>query len=472
MTVLHWFRNDLRIIDNQALIQAMQDADEVIALYIITPQTWRTHHAAAVKIAFIVENLHSLSMSLQQFGIPLLIKQTGNFAGCARLINQLCDEHHIKHVYFNEQVELDEKRRDEQVLRVCHKQQIHCHIFPDQLILPPGTVLTQQQRPYQVFTPFKKAWLAIADQQHIWQTLAPPHKKFKSHIKADPIPEKIRGFSNKISLNDWPAGENNAQQRLKIFCKTHLANYAKLRDVPSEQATSRLSPYLAQGVLSPRYCMQLALKYSQCNTLSKLASHTGTATWINELIWRDFYKHISYFFPRVCMNLPFKLNMQNIPWENNHKFYEAWCIGQTGFPIVDAAMRQLNQTGWMHNRLRMLCANFLSKILLIDWRWGERYFMEHLIDGDFSANNGGWQWSASTGTDAAPYFRIFNPWTQSQRFDPDATFMRCFCPELKRPTSKQINQLQQANSSFPIAYPTPIVDYKKRRLRYLALFKK
>jgi deoxyribodipyrimidine photo-lyase len=204
-----------------------------------------------------------------------------------------------------------------------------------------------------------------------------------------------------------------------------------------------------------------------------IQQETGPATWLSELIWREFYKHIVFFHPEVCRYKPYKANTDKIPWRYDEGDYQKWCEGNTGFPLVDAAMRQLNQTGWMHNRLRMVVAMFLSKTLFLDWRWGERYFMQHLIDGDLAANNGGWQWSASTGTDAVPYFRIFNPITQSERFDPEGRFIRQYCPELARLDNKAIhNPYARGVPPRSLDYPEPIVDYQAMRLKVIAEFKK
>ncbi|MEX2367033.1 MAG: deoxyribodipyrimidine photo-lyase, partial [Pseudohongiellaceae bacterium] len=247
--------------------------------------------------------------------------------------------------------------------------------------------------------------------------------------------------------------------RLDRFCLQGLDAYHKLRDQPALDATSRLSPYLAAGVLGIRECWR---KSAACQ------DGEGLFTWQNELLWRDFYRHIMFHFPRVCQHQPWKQDTVRIPWRHDPKEFHRWCHGQTGFPIIDAAMRQLLELGWMHNRLRMIVAMFLSKHLLIDWRLGEKWFMQHLVDGDFAANNGGWQWSASTGTDAVPYFRIFNPVTQSQRFDPHGDFIRAFVPELATLDRRAIHQPGKLR---PAAYPEPMIDLGFGRQRALSAFK-
>jgi len=260
----------------------------------------------------------------------------------------------------------------------------------------------------------------------------------------------------------WPAGEIEALRRLESFCDSALENYQKQRDLPSVAGTSSLSPYLAVGAISPQQCLVQALM---------TAPGEGVDTWISELIWRDFYQHIVWHFPSVCRHKPFKTGTDAIPWRRDEKDFLAWCQGKTGVPLVDAGMRQLQQLGWMHNRVRMVVAMFLSKNLLIDWRWGERFFMEHLIDGDFPANNGGWQWSASTGTDAVPYFRIFNPFSQGQRFDPEGHYIKHYIPELSALRGKDIHEPKLLKKCKPEAYPDVMLNLNDSRERALAAFK-
>jgi len=265
----------------------------------------------------------------------------------------------------------------------------------------------------------------------------------------------------------WPAGEAAALKRLEAFCAKGLMDYKARRDLPAVSGTSALSPYLTVGSLSPRTAMAMA---QHANGGSADGGQQGAATWMSELIWREFYKHVLAHFPRVCMHRPFKPETARLKWEDNPAHLKAWQEGRTGFPIVDAAQRQLLATGWMHNRLRMITAMFFTKDLLLDWRLGERHFMRCLIDGDLSANNGGWQWSAGTGTDAAPYFRIFNPTTQSEKFDPDGEFIRTWVPELAKVSSKDIHDpppLLRAR----LGYPPPIVDHARARDRTLKAWK-
>ena len=265
----------------------------------------------------------------------------------------------------------------------------------------------------------------------------------------------------------WPIGESAAHKRLEQFCENKLSDYKKKRDFPALASTSQISAYLAQGILSSNQCLHLMFDALQVDTISQLCSHAGAACWLSELVWREFYQYIAYHFPRVCQHQPFKSVTKKIIWTQNAEHLKAWQSGKTGIPIIDAAMRQLNQTGWMHNRLRMLVAMFFSKNLFLDWRLGEHYFMQQLIDGDFASNNGGWQWSASTGTDAAPYFRVFNPIAQSKKFDPHGEFIKRYCPELAMLHAKQIHQ----PNTQDLDYPPPIVDLNATRADAIAAFK-
>lgn len=471
MRGLHWFRADLRVDDNTALDAAFRVCDSLVAIYILTPKTWQQHDTAACKIQFILNNVASLSKRLATFGIPLLIRHCDHFVDVPKVLLTVCDELKLNTLFYNKQYEWDECRRDQLVEKEL-AQRVKIHDFDDQLIMPPGTVLSQQEKPLQIFTPFKKTWLKLAAEHSAWQPLASAQRRFKISTVADPVPTTLPGFSNTIDLKNWPAGEKAAQSRLARFCIEHMENYQLQRDFPALSGTSQLSPYLAQGVLSPSQCIQAILDSLSLNDFNAIQQHAGAATWLSELIWREFYRHIMFFHPDVCRYKPFKPSADKIPWRYDEKDFQHWCEGKTGFPLVDAAMRQLNQTGWMHNRLRMVVAMFFSKTLFLDWRLGEKYFMQHLIDGDLASNNGGWQWSASTGTDSVPYFRIFNPTTQSERFDPEGVFIRRFCPELAHLDNKKIHNPKACGVlSTSINYPEPIVNYEVMRKKVIDAFK-
>lgn len=467
MRCLVWFReHDLRCADNHALYHASKMATKgVIGVFIISPDEWQSHDIASCRVDFILRNLKCLSEELARLNIPLLIIHAASAIEIPQLLFKLVQQHQIDGFFLNEQYELDELRRDQKVLLLFKKHNITIATYTDQVILKPGEVRTNSNSFYTIFTPFKKAWLNRLQELGGISVLPQPKKQIALAIKSDAVPNNIVGFISKIDNNLWPAGEEHAQQRLKTFISNRLCHYQRDRDYPAINGTSTLSPYLTSGIISPRQCLQAVLEINK-GQLDK--GNMGALTWVSELIWREFYKHILIGFPRVCMHRAFKLATEKLPWQYDKDLFSKWQTGQTGFPIIDAAMRQLNNIGWMHNRLRMLVAMFLSKNLFIDWRRGEQYFMQNLIDGDLAANNGGWQWAASTGTDAVPYFRIFNPVTQSIRFDTQGDFIKKYCPELAHLDAKYIHQPWLINS---LDYPKPIIDLDSSRLRALAAFK-
>ncbi len=478
MTSLVWFRSDLRTHDNTALRRACAAAADaankrVIGLFVICPKQWAAHDWADIRVSFILRNLRELSADLARLKIPLLIRDCADFSGVPALLSALLREHRCDALYFNAEYEVNEAARDEAVSVACREIGVRVHPCDDQCILPPGSVRTGDDGWYTVFTPFKKRWLEVYARDGV-KAEPSPKRRSETDVLPDPIPERVEGFDPAMDRADlWPAGEAAALQRLDSFITDRIDRYNELRDRPDLNGTSTLSPYLTSGVISPRRCFDAAVAANGGRTPDpKPAIASGPAVWISELIWREFYRHLLVGFPRLCRHQPFRLETRRIRWRESESDFDAWRQGRTGFPIVDAAMRQLLRTGWMHNRLRMITAMFLTKDLLIDWRLGERHFMRHLIDGDLASNNGGWQWSASTGTDAAPYFRIFNPVTQGKRFDPDASFIRALIPELSDLDPKDAHEpwtlppLKRA----AVNYPRQICDHSEARGRAIAAF--
>lgn len=465
-----WFREDLRIHDNTALYHAANHSSSLIALYVIDTEAWNKHDMAACRIEFILRGLTCLSEQLRELNIPLIIQQTKESSQVANNILHVMQTHQARTLYFNRQYEINELRRDKDVETLLASHQLDCNTYDDQLILPPNKVLTQQGHYYRVFTPYKRAWQQYYLRHGATSLLKKPAPMKPCHINPSAVPDALPGIASDIDSSLWPAGEKEALKRLLEFIRSHLPDYAQHRDFPAKEGTSKLSPYLSTGMISPRQCFLAALK---ANEMEIDTGKQGALTWMNELIWRDFYKQILISVPRISMNKAFQINTDKIIWKTNADHLKAWQTGQTGIPIIDAAMRQLNQTGWMHNRLRMVTAMFLAKNLFLNWRLGEKYFMQHLIDGDLAANNGGWQWSASTGTDAAPYFRIFNPIRQSERFDPDGTFIRRYCPELKELSNRAIHDPHTRTSELAKKnhYPKPIVNLEQTRQYAIQAFK-
>lgn len=467
-TQLYWLRNDLRVHDNHALWHA-RDKGEVIAVCLLTPQTWQEHDDAAVKIDFWLRNLKALQCNLEDLGIPLRILKHKRFTDAPQALLSVAKETGAAGIFFNDEYGIHEQDRDNAVAEAFVAASLSCQRYTDQILFQPGSLRTQEGTMYKVYSQFrKKACQRLHDQ--LPERVPMPRKQSLAGVSSDPVPDCIAGFEQASSeqQNLWLAGEEAAMQRLEAFTDEVLFDYQDLRDQPAANGTSRLSAYLTSGVLSPRQCLHAAIAANQGEFDS---GNRGAVTWVNEVLWREFYKHILVCYPRVSRSRAFRPETENVPWRDDPDALAAWQQGRTGIPIVDAAMRQLLATGWMHNRLRMISAMFLTKNLLIDWREGERWFMQHLVDGDLASNNGGWQWSASTGTDSAPYFRVFNPVTQSQRFDPDGEFIRTWIPELRNLDAKQIHQPPAGDLLGTTDYPRPIVDLKDSRKRAIETFK-
>ena len=463
---LVWFRTDLRLDDNPALISAMQSCDEVIAIYIFSDLQWRLHNESNIKQEFLFNNLISLDKALFQLNIPLIAINTESFKTVSKDLCSFSVEHKINRVFWNNEFGVNENERDLLCEKALETINIPISRFNDQVIYEPGFLKTAQDKPFSVFTPFKRRWIENFDINFL-DIEEPKIVKNIISIKSDLSKIKFsRTHSANIDL--WPAGEAAAHNKLSSFLKSKANEYSNSRNSPILDGTSRISPYLTLGILSPKRCILEGLKI---NNFEFTSGNKGICKWIDEIVWREFYRNIMHSFPRVSKNSGFQIHTNKIKWRYCDSELEAFYNGKTGFPIVDAGIRQMLSEGWMHNRLRMVVAMFFTKNMLHDWRLGEKFFMENLIDGDFSSNNGGWQWSASTGTDAAPYFRIFNPITQSQNFDPDGEFIKQHIPELKNVASKEIH-LPKSDLFSEIDYPSPIIDLKSSRLRAIEVFKK
>lgn len=465
---LHWLRTDLRLTDNTALSLAAQAQQGVIAVYIVSVAQWQQHDDAPCKIDFWFRQLRILSAQLAELNIPLKILHVPLWQDVPVQLLAFCQQYQVDHVFANQEYGVNEQYRDQAVKHILNTQNIDVTLCADQLLFPIGSIKNQSGQPFKVFSQFKKqAYSRLFDRLPALQDY--PLAQPVTEIVADPPPESLDAVSEQIQQL-WPAGEQLALQRLDAFVDEKINQYDQQRDFPALDGTSQLSAYLAAGVLSVRQCVHTALINSGGELLG---GNTGLNVWLDELLWREFYKHLLAVFPRLSHYRAFKPETEQVPWRKAPDELVAWQQGKTGFPLIDAAMRQLLATGWMHNRLRMVVAMFLTKNLLIDWRQGERWFMQHLMDGDLAANNGGWQWSASTGTDSVPYFRIFNPVTQSQRFDSQGDFIRQWVPELAHLDSKNIHApyLMKDTQVLPEVYRQPMVDLAASRQRALAAFK-
>ncbi len=470
-SVLVWFRRDLRDTDNTALAEALRRGQRVFCVFVFDCEILAALPIQADRrVEFIRESLLELDTALRQRGGGLIIRHA-----CATdEIPRLAFELGVSAVFANRDYEPQAKTRDAKVEAALGAFGIGFESFKDQVVFDGPEVLTQSGRPYSVFTPYKNAWLKrLSDDD-----LTPHHGasgKLAASKLANGVPSlKTIGFkTTNLSELGVPTGMSGARQLADAF-KSRIAHYKARRDYPAEGGTSGLSVHLRFGTISIRELVSVALA-NGAQTHSE-----GAATWLSELIWREFYFMILDLFPHVALR-SFKPEYDALDWENGKQadaLFAAWCDARTGYPLVDAAMRQLNTTGYMHNRLRMVVASFLTKDLGIDWRRGEAYFARQLIDFDLSANNGGWQWAASSGCDAQPYFRIFNPLTQSERFDPNGRFIRRYLPELSAVPVKYIHapwrmsEAEQAACGVIIGRdtPKPLVDHDTARRQTLARY--
>ncbi|UYO75869.1 deoxyribodipyrimidine photo-lyase [Halomonas qinghailakensis] len=462
---LVWLRSDLRIHDNSALAAAAAKGP-VVAVFLRSVAQWQEHGHGANKLDFWSRGVAAVKASLNGLNIPLLHRDIDHYDEAASTLVDIARTYQITQLHFNYEYALNEQRRDHAVLEAFEKEGITAQGHHDAVAFAPGSLLTGKGDYYGVFTPFSKAWhkQVTAEQLALRDT---PKVQSPLEIDSDSLPALPNLDDTAVDGRLWPAGENAASDNLERFLRFRGRHYQQQRDFPKVRGTSELSPYLALGMISHRQCLQAVMSENGGHLAD---GDAGLTTWVNELIWREFYQHVAVGFPQVCRYQPFQEHTKQLRWRDDNKGFNAWCEGRTGYPIVDAAMRQLVTTGWMHNRLRMITAMFLSKHLLIDWRRGEAFFMRHLVDGEFCANNGGWQWAASTGTDAAPYFRIFNPTTQSTRFDPDGEFIAHWLPTLSALPAKARHAPPQ-DMLNPTDYPPPIVDHKAARQRALDAFK-
>jgi deoxyribodipyrimidine photo-lyase len=465
-TAIWWIRRDLRLMDNQALAAALSAADSVVPLFVADPQLLGSATASAARIGFMSDALRSLDSALRNRGSKLVVRS----GDPTRIVPEVAREANADVVFAEADHTPFARQRDHRVA-----QRVQLQLTDGVAIRKVGSVLKQDGRPYTVFTPFSRKW------KEGW---FPPSGVVVSE-RPSTIPMHIDLPSDHGLLPSrlaqsvpFPPSEEEAFSRLAMFVRGYNApiyDYANQRDRPDLDATSQLSPYLRFGLLSPRL---VALKAANAiQSAPDEESRRGAETWLNELIWRDFYINVLHHFPHA-RSQNFRAEYDRMAWDNNVELFEAWCQGNTGYPFIDAAMRQLTATGWMHNRARMVVASFLVKDLLIDWRWGERWFMQKLVDGDPAANSGGWQWAAGTGTDAAPYFRIFNPVTQGQKHDKMGAFTRHWVPELanvplkwlQTPWQLPMNEQIRTCCRIGSTYPAPIVDHAWARQRTLAAY--
>ena len=424
---LFWFRRDLRIADNAGLYHALRDKNPVVPIFIFDRNILdELEEPADRRVEFIYKTIENLQEKLLKKGSTLDVR----YGLPGDIFSQLLKDYKIEKVFTNHDYEPYASGRDKSISDLLKKNGASFHSFKDQVILERNEVLKDDGKPYTIFTPYSRRWKSVVNEFYLRSYTSEKYTGnfFKQTAKKTPSLSSMR-----FKATDKPFPSSHPNRDI-------IADYAKTRDIPSIHGTTHLGLHLRFGTVSIR---KLAREATELNE-----------TFLNELIWRDFFQMILFHFPQVVSH-SFKPEYDKIRWRNNEKEFEAWCKGQTGYPIVDAGMRELNETGFMHNRVRMITASFLTKHLLIDWRWGEAYFAKKLLDYELAANNGNWQWAAGTGCDAAPYFRIFNPYLQTKRFDPDQKYIRKWVPEFEE-----------------LNYPQPIVEHEFARKRCLEVYGK
>lgn len=473
MRILHWFRKDLRLDDNVALAEAAHDADhDVVPFYASDPEWFARPDIAATRVRFVLEALTELSAAIAARGSRLALahgEPTETVVRAARAAG-------ADAVYWNDEYEPALRARDDRVEAALRAAGVRVKRFHDRLLVPPGFVATRTGGPYTVYTPFWKACEALPLSEPCARV-----ERLATHDLPSPRLATVErlGFAEPPSA-PWPAGESHAHRRMQRFLGgtgrepgAGLARYAGERDLPAVPATSQLSADLKFGTLGIRRLAHGVLAAATRDP--RLVPQAEK--YVQELRWRDFYAHVLWHFPHVEHGA-FRPGYDRLRWRGTDADFATWCAGHTGYPIVDAGMRELAATGLMHNRVRMITASFLTKDLLLDWRRGERWFMTHLVDGDLASNNGGWQWAAGTGADAAPYFRIFNPVTQGMRFDPAGAYVRRWCPELARVPNAYVHRpweapplaLADAGVTLGGDYPFPVVEHAERREQALTMY--
>ena len=541
--VIYWMRNkDIRISDNRALSIASSIAQEngkkhIFALHILSPEDFAAHDRSARRVDFMLRNVRTVQKEFKEkYNIPLVVLTHSPRPTIVDKVLSLAEEWGATNVCGNLEYEVDELWRDAKLIRQAKKEgKVHVTMVDDLYVVPPGAITTKDGRPYSVFSPWNRSWTAYIEQHmDILESHPDPEANDKAILSSShkdlfdsKIPAHVEGFECKDSdymSKLWPAGEEAAAKVLQNFFRgkggldmleepatadstpkvsdplskkkgeeSRLSRYAVGRNLMNENGTSHISPYLAAGIVSPRECLRQTKKIT--NNRLHVGRDSGPAMWNTEISFRDFYGHVLAAWPRVCMGRAYIPKYEAVVWEQDEKTLKAWKEGKTGYPIVDASMRQCAKQGYMHNRGRMITAMFLCKHLLQDWHHGEKWFMENFIDGDFASNNvsgeraagslsradlpsptsqGGWQWSASTGTDPQPYFRIFAPLSQSEKSDPEGDYIRHWVPELKNVKGKAIHAPHDRLSKAEFAklgYPEPIVEHRAARERALRRFK-
>jgi deoxyribodipyrimidine photo-lyase len=458
-TAIHWFRRDLRLTDNTALAAAAETGEQVVPVYVVSGWKKAHHWTGAPRQTFLCGSLASLDGNLRSIGSQLVVREGDAVAELVKLAKEVQAEA----IYTNRDPDPHGRATEEKLAAALAAEGRTLLTFKDAAVHEQDEVKTGEGGNFRVFTPYSKAWAKLEK-----PPVGPRLKKLSTPdgIKSAPLPTPEHWGLTTFTGGIEP-GEKAARARLQKFLAGPIYRYGATRDLMGEDGTSRLSQDLRHGLLSPREAYERA---KQASEESDADGRNSVWKYIAELVWREFYFQILWHYPEVLEH-EFNLKYRGMVWEQDEAKYRAWCEGRTGFPIVDAAMRQLNETGYMHNRSRMIAAMFLTKDLHLDWRMGEKYFMQRLIDGEIASNNGGWQWSAGTGADAAPYFRIQNPWSQTKRYDADGKYIKQWVPELRDVPAKDLLDPPADGNPLAKGYPLPMVDHGAERDETLRRFK-
>ena len=475
MRILFWFRNDLRLADNTGLHEAVRDAAGEVVPFTTTGSALAVRAAAdagagsdddaPARTRFTADSLADLAGAIERAGSRLALGRALAIDAVPRAARLA----RADAVYWNDEYEPALERRDDEVERALRAAGVAVRRFHDRLLVPPGAVLTKTGTPFVVYTAFRRACEALP----LGSPLSAVTRLAPHDLPAWPLEPSGSGGTP----GPWPGGTAAGRRRLARFIRRGLARYAAGRDFLADNASSHLSADLRSGTLSPRTVAAAVLGEARAASRDR-ALASSAEKFVAELRWRDFYAHVLHHFPH-CERGAFRREYDRIRWSGDPAHFDAWKAGLTGYPVVDAAMRELAATGFMHNRARMIVASFLTRDLLLDWRLGERHFMRHLVDGDLASNNGGWQWSAGTGTDAQPCFRIFNPVLQGQRFDPEGAYVRRWVPELKRMPARWMHRpweapagaWEKAGVRLGAGYPERIVEHEEQRDLALAMYR-
>ncbi|RYD48092.1 MAG: deoxyribodipyrimidine photo-lyase [Verrucomicrobiaceae bacterium] len=460
-SVIHWFRRDLRIADNTALSAAAKPGLPVVPVYIASEWRGSHHWTGPNRQHFLCGSLECLAKDLETIHGRLIIRQGKAVTELRKLIK----ESHATALHFNADPDPFGRSVEKEVAKMCAELGVECHAHADISLHGPDEVLTKTGGPYRVFTPYSKNWLSLDKPSPLAK---PSNLRTPTRLKTGRVPTVSLWGLEKPTADIPEPGEQAARKRLKAAVGKIIGSYSSRRDFPAEDGTSRISQDLRHGLLSMRTVYAEVMKARASASPKEKAS---IDIFIKELAWREFYLAILHHFPNV-LHEEFNEDWRGLPWDEPGETFEAWKEGRTGFPIVDAGMRELLATGFMHNRVRMIVAMFLTKDLHLDWKLGESWFMQNLVEGEIASNNGGWQWSAGTGADAAPYFRIQNPWSQTTRYDPDGIYIKRWIPELADVAPSLFHKPPKDGKPLAKGYPLPCVDHGDERARTLTIFKR